>query len=225
MRCGVLLAALAATAAAQAMPLGLRTAMWGVASANRRAVADEAFPELGATATAAEIAAALDSATDGALAANIADAADYDDFRNWAREVGAAAVKESGTAWLSFALDADALVEKELTDKDVTIESFSVNASGGADSGAMVSSRPTMSLKFAVDGVTVGTAAIGERIKTVLGVEGAAELKESAFSSDNLTVSLAPMNDGRIKATVTRRDEGGATGVSPDSFFLRVKVK
>ena len=225
MRGGVLLAVLAATAAAQAMPLGLRTAMWGVASANRRAVADEAFPELGETATAAEIAAALDGAADGALAANIADAADYDDFRNWARGVGAAAVKASGTAWLSFALDVGALVEKELTDEDITIESFDMNASGGADVGAMGSSRPTLSLKFAVDGVTVGTAAIGERLNTVLTIEGADELKESAFSSDNLTVSLVPTGDGRVRATVIRRGEGGAAGPSPDSFFLRVKMK
>ena len=220
MRGGVLLAALAATAAAQAMPLGLRTAMWSVAAANRRAAADEVFPEMGAAATAAEIATALDGAADGALAANIAGASDYDDFRNWARGVGAAAVKESGTAWVSFALDANTIVDKELTDEDITIEAFSVGADGGA-TGA----QATLSLEFAVNGVSVGAAAVGERIKTVLGVEGAEELKGSAFSSDNLAVSLAPTGDGRIRATVTRRDDNGVPGSSPDSFFLRVKVK
>ena len=51
-----------------------------------------------------------------------------------------------------------------------------------------------------------------------LGVEGAAELKESAFSSDGLTVTLGRTADGKAKASV--KPEG-----SPSVFFLHVKVK
>ena len=52
----------------------------------------------------------------------------------------------------------------------------------------------------------------------ILRVEGAAELKESAFSSDGLFVTLGRTADGKAKASVA--PEG-----SPSVFFLRVKVK
>ena len=51
-----------------------------------------------------------------------------------------------------------------------------------------------------------------------LGVEGAAELNESAFSSEGLSVTLERTADGKVKAAVT---PDGA----PAAFFLRVKVK
>ena len=188
----------------------------------------DAGAELPDVETDDEARAAVAEFADVRIAEHITTKTEYDAFREWARTLNGTgdsasmteAVKASGTAWVSFALDANTLVGKELTDEDITIESFNV----GADGGAMGAQAP-LSLEFAVDGVAVGSAAIGERIKTVLGVEGAAELKESAFSPDNLTVSLAPTGDGRVRATVTRRDDSGATGSSPDSFFLRVKVK
>ena len=58
----------------------------------------------------------------------------------------------------------------------------------------------------------------GARLAEVLGIEGAAELDESAFSSDGLTVSLDRTADGKVKVTVV--PEG-----SPTTFFLRVRVK
>ena len=51
-----------------------------------------------------------------------------------------------------------------------------------------------------------------------MGVEGAIELNESAFSSEGLSVTLERTADGKAKATVT---PDGA----PPAFFLRVKVK
>ena len=187
----------------------------------------DAIAELPDVATDEEARAAVAEFADVRIAEHITTKSEYDAFREWARTVkgtgdsaGAEAVKASGTAWLSFALDADALVDKELTDEDITIKAFSAGADGGAKG-----TQAPLSLEFAIDGVSVGAAAIGDRIKTVLGVEGAEELKESAFSPDNLAVSLAPTDDGRVRATVTRRDDSGATGSSHDSFFLRVKVK
>ena len=47
---------------------------------------------------------------------------------------------------------------------------------------------------------------------------GAAELNESAFSSDGLSVTLQRTTDGKVKATVTPDGK-------PPAFFLRVKVK
>ena len=52
----------------------------------------------------------------------------------------------------------------------------------------------------------------------VLGVEGATELNESAFSDEGLSVTLERTADGKAKATVT---PDGA----PPSFFLRVGMK
>ena len=51
-----------------------------------------------------------------------------------------------------------------------------------------------------------------------MGVEGATELNEAAFSSEGLAFILQRTGDGKAKATVTPAD-------SPPSFFLRVKVK
>ena len=49
-------------------------------------------------------------------------------------------------------------------------------------------------------------------------MEGATELRESAFSSEGLSVTLERTADGKTKATVT---PDGA----PPAFFIRVKVK
>ena len=49
-------------------------------------------------------------------------------------------------------------------------------------------------------------------------MEGAAELDETAFASDGLSVSLVRTADGKAKATVT---PVGA----PPTFFLRVKAE
>jgi len=68
--------------------------------------------------------------------------------------------------------------------------------------------------------VNIADAEIGEeaRLAEALGVEGAAELSESAFSSDGLTVSILRTADGKAKATIT---PDGA----PAAFFLCVRVK
>ena len=68
--------------------------------------------------------------------------------------------------------------------------------------------------------VSIGGAEIGEgaRLAEVLGIEGAAKLDESTFSSEGLTVSLGRTADGKAKATVM---PNGA----PPAFFLRVRVK
>ena len=51
-----------------------------------------------------------------------------------------------------------------------------------------------------------------------LGVEGGTELDESAFSAEELDVSLERTADGKAKATITPNG-------MPSTFFIRVKVK
>lgn len=56
------------------------------------------------------------------------------------------------------------------------------------------------------------------RLAEVMGVEGATELNESAFSAEGLSVTLDRTADGRAKATVMPAG-------TPPTFFLRVRVK
>ena len=51
-----------------------------------------------------------------------------------------------------------------------------------------------------------------------MGVEGATELRESAFSSEGLSVTFDRTADGKAKATI-------APDGAPPSFFLRMRVK
>jgi hypothetical protein len=104
-------------------------------------------------------------------------------------------------------LDAPGLMEKSepLVSEDVVIESIAPSSTANG----------TFDLTVSIVGAEIGE---GARLAEALGIEGAAELKESAFSSEGLTVTLERTANGKAKATVT-------TEGSPASFFLRVKVK
>ena len=114
---------------------------------------------------------------------------------------------ESSNAWLSYALDAPGLMAKAapLASEDVVVESIEPSnaTAGGFD---LV--------------VNIVDAVVGEgaRLAEALGIEGAAELKESAFSSDGQTVSISRTTDGKAKATVVPDGKTAA-------FFLRVRMK
>ena len=224
MRVGLLFAALLACGGVDAMPLGLRTAMWGVGDANRRAALDAVFPALGGEATAAEVAAALDGAADGALAENITDAGEYSEFREWAKCAGAAAVKTCGRAWLSYALGADALMGKEIASNDVHIVSFgAVGDDGGG--GALGTTRPaSFTFEVAIDGVNIGGGSVAEEVlkenlKKVLGLEGAATLDPAEFSANNIDIVFDAPANGKARFTATPPVGAGST------YFMRVKVK
>ena len=201
--CALCVVALAASTAG-AMPVGVRLAMMGRAAA--LAVQDVVFPELSQDASPDQVADALGGASDPALVANIITVADYVGFRDWASSVGATTVKTSGTAWLSYALGAAAVVPMP-QDGDLAIDDVSVGTDGKLD--AVVS----------LEGVTISPAALEARLKTVLGVEGSTELDEATFSSDNVGLTLVPTGDGRVRATVTPPAHAG------DTYFMRVKVK
>ena len=116
-------------------------------------------------------------------------------------------MKDAPNAWLSYALDAPAVMAKAapFASEDIVIESM----------------EPSSAANGAFDLVVdIADAEIGEGalLAEALGVEGAAELNESVFSSEGLSVTLERTADGKAKATVT---PVGA----PPLFFLRVKVK
>ena len=187
---------------ASAMPVGVQLAMRGRAAA--QAAVDATFPKLATTATAGQVEAALSTAADNALADNITDVAEYDEFREWAKSAGAVTVKESNAAWLSYAVGAAGVVPMP-QDGDLVIDDVSVGSDGKLEA------------VLSLDGVSIGAAALESRLKTVFGVEGAKTLTD-AFSDQNIGLSLEPTGDGRVKAVVTPIG-------SPSSFFMRVKVK
>ena len=207
----LMLAALAGAALpASAMPIGLRTAVWGVSGANGRAAVGRLLPETDST---SDIKAALNDFSDKTVAANITDNSTYEEFREWALESGARAdtLAASSTAWLSFAAGSPVLVGAP-KNGDLVIDEVSP---AGADG--------TIEMIFSLADVEIGHQTFSERLKTIFGVVGAKTIDEGAFSDANLTFSLIPMDDGRVKAVVApKKDENGKV---PSAFFMKVKVK
>ena len=175
---------------------------------------DDALPEVSNDAEAvAVIAECTDS---GSLSKHISSVTDYTAFRSWVdnNSLSHALVKDALNAWLSYVLDAPGLMAKAaaLVSEDIVIQSI---APSSTTAGAF-------DLVVDIAGAEIGT---GARLAAALGVEGAAELNESAFSSDNVTVMLERTTDGKAKATVTRRVKDNAPYQSGGAFFMRVKVK
>ena len=207
----LLLAALAGAALpVSAMPIGLRTAIWGISAANGRAAVSRLLPE---TESSAEIKVVLKEFSDETVAANITDHSEYEEFREWALETGARAdvLTASTTAYLSFATGSPVLVA-EPQDGDLVIDEVS---SIGADG--------TIEMVFSLADVVIAPQALEERLRAVFSIAGAETLKAAEFSESNLEFSLSSTEDGRVKAVVAPKK--GADGKAPASFFMRVKMK
>ena len=207
----LMLAALAGAALpASAMPIGLRTAVWGVSGANGRAAVGRLLPETDST---TEIKAALNDFSDKTVTANITDNSTYEEFREWALESGARAdtLAASSAAWLSFASGSPVLVGAP-KNGDLVIDEVSPAGPDGA-----------IEMIFSLVDVEIGQQALEARLKTVFGVVGAKTLNGGAFSDANLAFSLTPTDDGRVKAVVTPKRN--ADDNAPNAFFMKVKVK
>ena len=165
-----------------------------------------------------EVAAALAGTTDASLVANVTNAAQYTAYRAWALSVTngtttAQMIKESVRTWLSFALGASSLIDKELTSDDVKIESFTPASTEGKF-------EFTVSIKDVnIGGGSVTMETLKENLTKVLGIEGSATLAPDAFSSDNIDITFDTPVDGKARFTVAPPADAG------NSFFMRVKVK
>ena len=143
------------------------------------------------------------------------NADEYRRFKAWAQSTddGEAAVIMSTRAAKSYLLGAKALLDKELTSDDVKIESFSPTVTDGKF-------EFTVSVKDVnIGGGSVETETLKANLKKVLGVEGAATLTPSAFSSDNIDITFGSPVNGKAKISVSPPADAG------NSFFMRVKVK
>ena len=152
---------------------------------------------------------------DKELAAQVTNKGEYDAFRAWVNNnnLHQPTVVDCKNTWLSYALGADALIDKELASDDVKIESFVPTSTDGR-----------FEFTVSVKDVNIGSGSVEvetlkENLKKALGVEGASALTPDAFSSDNVDITLDAPVDGKARFTVSSRTYAG------DSFFMRVKVK
>ena len=171
--------------------------------------ANDPLPPLDAAATDNDAKAIIGGLSDARLSNKVVGTAAYIAFRNWVDDnnLSHALVKDAPNAWLSYALDAPGLMAKAvpLASEDVVIESITPSSAATG----------TFDLVVDIAGTEIGTAA---RLEEALGIEGATELNESAFSPEGLNVTLERTADGKVKAVVTPQG-------SPAAFFVRVKVR
>ena len=179
------------------------------------------IPELSATSTAEQVAAALEGSADAKVAANITTAAEYAAYRVWAlglEGVTAQEVKESPNAWLSYALDTDKLIAAAPKEGDVVIDAFESAATDGA-----------FEFTVKIDGIEVGDGALEANIRKVFDIEGAEKLMSGGmgelgvgFNPENVEVNTTAPENGNVKFSVTPKM---GNGEKPKSFFFRVKMK
>lgn len=175
------------------------------------AAVSDPIPELSAAATSAEVVAALEGSADAKLAANIATAAEYAAYRAWALGLSGVtpdAVKDSAYAWLSFALDADALIAAAPKEGDLKIGGFTQGSSAGV-----------FDLSVSISGIAVGDNATAENLAKVFGIEGAGSLDESEFKDEDVDIEFGKPEGGKVKIKATPKDPAAK------QFFMRVKMK
>ena len=157
------------------------------------------------------VAAALEGSADAKLVANITDAAEYAAYRVWVLGldgVTAQQVKDSAYAWLSYALDTDALIAAAPKEGDLTIGGFTQGSSAGF-----------FDLSVSISGITVGDNATAANLKKVFGVEGAGSLDESEFKEANVDIEFGKPEGGKVKIKATPKDP------TAKQFFMRVRMK
>jgi len=173
---------------------------------------DDPLPPIDVAATDDDVSAIVAGLSDDRLSGKISNVTEYTSFRSWVDGNGLShsLVKDAPNAWLSYALDVPGLMARAtpLASEDIVIESIETSSSA---TGAF-------DLVVDIADAEIGEGTTSARLAEALGVEGAAELDESAFSSDGLTVNFSRTADGKAKATVM---PDGA----PPAFFLRVKVQ
>ena len=169
------------------------------------------IPELSASATAAEVTAALDGSADVKLAENITTAAEYVAYRTWAlglEGVTPQQVKDSAYSWLSYALDTDALIAAAPKEGDLKIGGFTQGSSAGV-----------FNLTVSISGIAVGDNATAANLKKVFDVEGAGSLDESEFKAGNVDIEFGKPEGGKVKVKATPKNPAAR------QFFMRVKMK
>ena len=155
-----------------------------------------------------DVAEALEGAADTNLSVNLTNKNEYNAFRAWVerRGINHQAAKEASKAWLSYALDANAPISKKLKTSDLNVRSFTPHSVGN------------FAFEIAVNGIDIGDNATSDNLAKVFGIEGSTSL-DSAFSSDNVSISFGVPQDG--KAIVL----AGPSDDTATSFFMRATMQ
>ena len=172
---------------------------------------DAVLPELGETATAQEVATALSGSADKRLFEQIVTVADYASYRAWAMNLVNTTpkqVKESAHAWLSYALDCDALITAAPEAGDLTVEAFLPLVMEGA-----------FAFTVKLQDITIGENALEENLKKVFSIEGANHLTQEGFAA--VEIDVAKSESGTVKLSLSPKAENGEM---PKQFFFRVKL-
>lgn len=160
-----------------------------------------------AVATDADVAVVMEGAA-SSLKANISSLSEYNSYRAWAetRVESQETAVSSENGWLSFALDAESVIARELTDGDVSVEKLEPGGNNGE-----------YTLEVAIEDVAVGDNATSERLVKAFGLEGSSELDLAKFSGENVSLEAVEPKDGKVKLTVKPKKNTG-------TFFMRVKL-
>ena len=168
-----------------------------------------AIPALGAKATKEEITDALAGSVDTSVTSNVTDAESYSGYETWASSLSVPlkTVKASSYAWLSYSLASPTLLTKDVTTDDLAVESFAPSSDGDG-----------FSFVVGVEGVSLGSTATAEALKSVFNVEGAETLSEASFDSANVDVKFSSPEDGKLKFIASPKK-------SASTFFMRIRRK
>lgn len=172
-----------------------------------------AIPDLGSSATKAEISDALSGTVDPAVREHVNDAQSYAAYATWASGLRAAGVplkeiKASPYAWLSSALATPRLMSRGIEAEDLLIESL-LPKSEEAD----------VELTVSVKDVEIGSTASTENLKAIFSLEGASVLDVSAFSPDNVDTTFEQPVNGKVKVRAKPKD------ASTKTFFMKVRMR
>jgi len=185
--------------------------------ASAQVIGCDKFPQIEPSASFEVVAAALAGVTDDGLISNVTNAIQYSSYRRWALSltndsVSAKMVKTSTTAWLSYALGADAIIDKEIVSDDIQIESFRPSDADGR-----------FEFLVGVDGVNIGGGEVDEgqlktNLKKVFGLEGGTS--PGYLSEMNVDITFHEPENGKVKFTAGPNADNAAA----KRFFMKVKM-
>lgn len=195
------------------------TSIYWTPTSNKRVVIEvewtesDPIPDIGNEPTAEQIQSAFGGSADcERLMRHITNGVEYTAFRTWVENVFGTdftqrqMIKDSAYAWLSFALDTDALIVGAPKQGDLKIDMFKPSTTRGA-----------FDFEISVENISIGEGATAANLAEVFGIEGSST-PNGAYSSNAVELTFRTPENGKVKCTVKAKD------ATTTSFFMRVKM-
>lgn len=171
------------------------------------------IPDIGNEPTAEQIQSAFEGAADcERLMRHITNGVEYAAFRTWVENAFGTdftqrqMIKDSAYAWLSFALDADALIVGAPKQGDLKIDAFKPSTTRGA-----------FDFEISVENISIGEGATAANLAEVFAIEGSTT-PNGTYSSDDVEVTFGTPSNGNVKCTARAKD------ATKTLFFMKVKM-